>query len=81
MDKRSFSLLGTLCNDVMATATRTSEICTMISARDARLARTIFHSDAHFREVTEVIEKLQDVCLTFFKICSSGPFAESWKRE
>jgi len=45
---------------------------TMISARDARLARAIFHSDAYFREVIKVIEKLQDVCLTFFKKYNSS---------
>ena len=52
-----------------------------ISARNAHLARAIFHSDAYFREVIKVIEKLQDVCLTFFnKYNSSATLAQSWKR-
>lgn len=50
----------------------------MISARDARLAHAILHSDAKFREV---IEKLQDVSLTFFKVyCGPAMFA-GWKPE
>ena len=51
----------------------------MISACAACLARGIFDSDAYFREV---IEKLENASLTFFKIyCSSATFAHGWKRE
>ena len=71
-----FCLVRVACQTVSVFYFPTTEVATC----SPRLP--IFHSDAYFREVIKVIEKLQDVCLTFFnKYNSSATLAQSWKRE